>query len=273
MTAAEKDTSTYTDTPIPHHNQSTSSTIPTEENSSMADDLETQSDSFDEESQSGQSNLSDLQHTVMNLSYNDYMAVLQTFDTSALSLDNTTPEERKRAAFYLELLIARGSMFVFDEKENPEERARTILSAIPLEEPIFAMFFANVAAIKEHMMAIDNANNYYGELLDDCDVVDKKYWEYKREYDKYVDDGIKSSDGLLGGIKRVIGFGSSKSDDVDGELLDRIHYYEDRIARNEQLRQQVVRDLTELKKTLERLTGMDKEFARRLTEYFSRFDM
>ena len=215
--------------------------------------------------------LVELRETVMSLSYNDYIAVLQSFDTSSLSSQNI--EERKRAAFYLELLIARGSMFVFDEKENPEERARTILSAIPLEEPIFAMFFANVAAIKEHMMAIDNANNYYGELLDDCDVVDKKYWEYKREYDKYVDGGIKSSDGLLGGIKRVIGFGSSKSDDVDGELLDRIHYYEDRIARNEQLRQQVVRDLTELKKTLERLTCMDKEFARRLTEYFSRFDM
>ena len=103
--------------------------------------------------------------------------------------------------------------------------------------------------------------------------MDKKYLEYKREYDKYVDGGIKSSDGLLGGIKRVIGFGSSKSDDVNGELLDRIHYYEDRIARNAQLRQQVIRDLTELKKTLERLTGMDKEFAHRLTEYFSKFDM
>lgn len=276
MTGTEKDTSTYTDTPIPTHNQSTSPTIPTEENSSMADDLETQSDSSDEAYQSEQSDLSELQHTVMNLSYNDYMAVLQTFDASALSLDNTNPVERKRAAFYFELLIARGSVFVFEDNENPEEKARTILAAIPVEEPIFAMFFANVAAMKEYMRAIDNANTYYDRLVEDRNDVDGKHNKYKGEYDEYVGGRKNGKNGGLfglGGLSRMIGFGSSKEDDVEGELLDRVSYYEDRISRSEQLMAGVKSDITELKNTLDRLTEMDREFSRRLTEYFSGFDM
>lgn len=276
MTGTEKDTSTYTDTPIPTHNQSTSPTIPTEENSSMADDLETQSDSSDEAYQSEQSDLSELQHTVMNLSYNDYMAVLQTFDASSLSLDNTNPVERKRAAFYLELLIARGSVFVFEDNENPEEKARTILAAIPVEEPIFAMFFANIAAMKEYMRAIDNANTYYDRLVEDRNDVDGKHKKYKFKYDEYVCDRKNGKNGGLfglGGLSRMIEFGSSNEDDVEGELLDRVSYYEDRISRSEQLMAGVKSDITELKNTLDRLTEMDREFSRRLTEYFSEFDM
>lgn len=276
MTDTEKDTSTYTDTPIPPYNQSNSPAIHTEENSSMADDLETQPDSSDKESQSDQSDLSELQHTVMNLSYNDYMAVLQTFDASALSLDNANPVERKRAAFYLELLIARGSVFVFEDNENPEKKARTILAAIPVEEPIFAMFFANIAAMKEYMRAIDNANTYYDRLVEDRNDVDGKHKKYKFEYDEYVGDRKNGKNGGLfglSGLSRMIEFGSSKEDDVEGEVLDRVSYYEDRISRSEQLMAGVKSDITELKNTLDRLTEMDREFSRRLTEYFSEFDM
>ena len=124
--------------------------------------------------------LVELRETVMSLSYNDYIAVLQSFDTSVLSSQNI--EERKRAVFYIELLVARGSVFVFENNENPEQLARNILSHIPVEEPVFAIFFANIAAMREHIMAIENAHKHL--------FVPRRYVSFTPECGKWRNEDV-----------------------------------------------------------------------------------
>ena len=205
-----------------------------------------------------------LRETVMSLLYDDYIAVLQSFDTSSLSSQNI--EERKRAAFYLELLIARGSVFVFENNENPEQLARNILSHIPVEEPVFAIFFANIAAMREHIMAIENAHKYLFALEEDGRMVRDKAECAQKDYDAYMADGRNKRGGLFSW------FSSKDEEDTAGELFDLANYYKDRVERSKQLITQTVSDIKELQSTLERLTNMDKEFSKQLTGFFSRFD-
>ena len=205
-----------------------------------------------------------LRETVMSLSYNDYIAVLQSFDTSTLSSQNI--EERKRAAFYLELLVARGSVFVFENSENPEQIARYILSHIPVEEPVFAIFFANIAAMREHIMAIENAHKHLFSLEEDGRIVRENAERAQKDYNTYMADGGNKRGGLFSW------FSSKDENDTSGELLDLANYYKDRVERSKQLIAQTVSDIKELQSTLERLTSMDKEFSKQLTVFFSRFD-
>lgn len=214
--------------------------------------------------QDNNSDLVELRETVMSLSYNDYIAVLQSFDTSALSSQNI--EDRKRAAFYLELLVARGSVFVFENNENPEQLARNILSHIPVEEPAFAIFFANIAAMREHIMAIENAHKHLFALEEDGRMVREKAERAQKDYDAYMADGGNKRGGLFSL------FLSKDDEDTVGELLDLVNYYKDRVERSKQLIAQTVSDIKELQSTLERLTSMDKEFSKQLTDFFSRFD-
>lgn len=214
--------------------------------------------------QDNNADLVELRETVMSLSYNDYIAVLQSFDTSVLSSQNI--EERKRAAFYLELLVARGSVFVFENNENPEQLARNILSHIPIEEPVFAIFFANIAAMREHIMAIENAHKHLFALEEDGSMVREKAERAQKDYDAYMSDGRNKRGGLFSW------FLSKDEEDTAGELLDLVNYYKDRVERSKQLIAQTVSDIKELQSTLERLTSMDKEFSKQLTGFFSRFD-